>query len=409
MKNIATTECYAVPGSNNIIDTINPDTGLTFYYGRTEAEIQAKEPGAVRMTLDAWRADAIARQHTPITWDPSDQERYDDMLNVLPPIEWRGGAFCVGEPYDHDLETGEERYQAYWHRGVEYVASSRPVTRRELRAEVKRAGVTAQEPAPPERGLLTKAIRAALPALYSQEDKGLEAIAVVKFFNPAGSWTWYATEACARLSDGREVSLADADKILCDVRKGNDAATFPSADPPNHLRAGMSKRLDREDSIGGVLGLDAGREQSSVSHGNASISGIRLREDGDPSQSDEERLREAGGSDSGTGTRASASQWRDSASQERREGRRQTDELGADDARRSSTNAHGEEKGGGTVQAALSIEDVIFFGLVDGFEKELGYFSLSELSSVRGKSGLKIERDRYFTPTKLADLMKPRG
>ena len=46
-----------------------------------------------------------------------------------------------------------------------------------------------------------------------------------------------------------------------------------------------------------------------------------------------------------------------------------------------------------------------FFGLVDGFEKELGYFSLSELESVKGPLGLKIERDVYFKPMKLKDLM----
>ena len=47
-----------------------------------------------------------------------------------------------------------------------------------------------------------------------------------------------------------------------------------------------------------------------------------------------------------------------------------------------------------------------FFGLVDGFEKELGYFSLSELKSVKGPLGLKIERDLYFVPTTLEELMK---
>ena len=46
----------------------------------------------------------------------------------------------------------------------------------------------------------------------------------------------------------------------------------------------------------------------------------------------------------------------------------------------------------------------VFFGLVDGFEKELGYFSLEELQSVRGPLGLAIERDLYFEPTKLKDL-----
>jgi hypothetical protein len=48
----------------------------------------------------------------------------------------------------------------------------------------------------------------------------------------------------------------------------------------------------------------------------------------------------------------------------------------------------------------------LFFGLVDGFEKELGYFRLSELKQARGKLGLPIERDLYFKPTKLKDLMK---
>ncbi len=46
----------------------------------------------------------------------------------------------------------------------------------------------------------------------------------------------------------------------------------------------------------------------------------------------------------------------------------------------------------------------IFFGLVVGFEIELGYFSLSELEAARGPLGLPIERDRYFEPTTLRQL-----
>lgn len=46
-----------------------------------------------------------------------------------------------------------------------------------------------------------------------------------------------------------------------------------------------------------------------------------------------------------------------------------------------------------------------FFGLVDGLDKELGYFSLSELESIRGPLGLKIERDLYFKLTKIGELM----
>ena len=46
----------------------------------------------------------------------------------------------------------------------------------------------------------------------------------------------------------------------------------------------------------------------------------------------------------------------------------------------------------------------LFFGLVVGFEIELGYFSLAELQGVRGPWGLSIERDLYFAPQTLREL-----
>ena len=48
--------------------------------------------------------------------------------------------------------------------------------------------------------------------------------------------------------------------------------------------------------------------------------------------------------------------------------------------------------------------DFQFFGLVHGFEKELGYFSLKELESVRGPMGLPIERDLYWQPKMLEQI-----
>jgi hypothetical protein len=47
----------------------------------------------------------------------------------------------------------------------------------------------------------------------------------------------------------------------------------------------------------------------------------------------------------------------------------------------------------------------IFFGLVIGFEIELGYFSLSELKSVKGPLGLPIERDLHFESKTIQELM----
>jgi hypothetical protein len=45
-----------------------------------------------------------------------------------------------------------------------------------------------------------------------------------------------------------------------------------------------------------------------------------------------------------------------------------------------------------------------FFGLVYGLETELGYFSLSEISTVAGPLGLKVERDLYFEPCALSQV-----
>lgn len=48
--------------------------------------------------------------------------------------------------------------------------------------------------------------------------------------------------------------------------------------------------------------------------------------------------------------------------------------------------------------------DYILFGLVEGQCKELGYFRLSELESVRGPMGLPIERDLYWKPKTLQEI-----
>lgn len=46
-----------------------------------------------------------------------------------------------------------------------------------------------------------------------------------------------------------------------------------------------------------------------------------------------------------------------------------------------------------------------FFGYVKGFDNELGYFSLSELESIKGSLPLGIERDLYFGDHTLAEVM----
>lgn len=49
--------------------------------------------------------------------------------------------------------------------------------------------------------------------------------------------------------------------------------------------------------------------------------------------------------------------------------------------------------------------DYLFYGIVDnGYEREYGYFRLSELESLRIWGCLKVERDMYFDPVKVSSL-----
>lgn len=50
-------------------------------------------------------------------------------------------------------------------------------------------------------------------------------------------------------------------------------------------------------------------------------------------------------------------------------------------------------------------DDFRFFGYVVGFEREWGYFVLSELATTRGPRGLPIERDLYFEPKAFSELI----
>lgn len=47
-----------------------------------------------------------------------------------------------------------------------------------------------------------------------------------------------------------------------------------------------------------------------------------------------------------------------------------------------------------------------FFGLVDGLEREWGYFSLSELESIKWHGIPGVERDKWFKPVTKALLEK---
>ena len=50
---------------------------------------------------------------------------------------------------------------------------------------------------------------------------------------------------------------------------------------------------------------------------------------------------------------------------------------------------------------------ILFFGYVIGFEREWGYFHLSEITESLGPMGLAIERDLYFKPVSFSRVVPP--
>jgi len=59
--------------------------------------------------------------------------------------------------------------------------------------------------------LITEEIKKRLPPLYSQEEKGEEAIAQLKFFDPTGSWTWYVTEGSPVDDEGMMIGPGESE------------------------------------------------------------------------------------------------------------------------------------------------------------------------------------------------------
>ena len=50
--------------------------------------------------------------------------------------------------------------------------------------------------------------------------------------------------------------------------------------------------------------------------------------------------------------------------------------------------------------------DWLLFGYVIGMEEEWGYFLLSEIAGVRGPLGLAVERDLWFEPAPINEVLR---
>ena len=136
------TTAYAVPGADHMIDVINPRTGKSWINGETLEFIRLRYPAAEIVNIDEWCAAKGARQDMPIVWTETTEEKYWEMLEVLPPAARHSGGFLVGEPWDHHAVSGRARFAAYRELyGGKFYTANRPLTVAEFNKEMESKAV----------------------------------------------------------------------------------------------------------------------------------------------------------------------------------------------------------------------------------------------------------------------------
>jgi hypothetical protein len=85
---------------------------------------------------------------TMTTFSDTTEERYFEMLGVLPPEAYGAGGFLVGEPVNHrNCEISGRlapTFDAFFSIGDQYYASDEPMTVKEF-AKVKKADIVSKE------------------------------------------------------------------------------------------------------------------------------------------------------------------------------------------------------------------------------------------------------------------------
>ena len=122
-------EAFAVPGQDNIVDVIRPDTGRSWHYNNTLEEMRERYPGAVAVNMREFFGAIDAKREKEMAeaiWIAITREKYWEMLEVLPPAAMRNGAFMVGEAMDH--HKGSPRFSCFKQVGEEYFELSQPIT-----------------------------------------------------------------------------------------------------------------------------------------------------------------------------------------------------------------------------------------------------------------------------------------
>jgi hypothetical protein len=127
------THAFVVPGQLNIIDLVNPETGLAAHTNEDLEAVRLRHPGTVMVDFSKWLDAKAAIQNEAVEWSEVTEDVYHDSMDVLPPRAYTHLGFLVGEPSDHHA-TGFARYPAFASVQKRYFSASRPMMAREFHA-----------------------------------------------------------------------------------------------------------------------------------------------------------------------------------------------------------------------------------------------------------------------------------
>ena len=120
--------CVVSKSRQSVVDGVYEDTVLTWCYGKTLEQCQEEYPDAEYMRIDDFCILKAEQQRSPIEWEETTEEYYDQVIGDVPPARVIGRDFLTGEPFDHDALSGEPRCQALRVIDGRFYRSSRPMT-----------------------------------------------------------------------------------------------------------------------------------------------------------------------------------------------------------------------------------------------------------------------------------------
>ena len=247
--------------------------------------------------------------------------------------------------------------------------------------------------------LITKEIEAAFAKQGDCSDKPATEIKVIaKFFNPAGAGTWFATEMWYNIT----TEVAN-NEIPIQPTQVQGLQEHLQVEKINSVQD-MCKSSDCKNKEDGLC-MASRKEEPSV---QGSADGQRICNDLDTGTSkSKKKLRSKSNLKDGKKDRKIADGERNGSSQGREQIERSVIESEVDDQNKTSFVSYVKDKQQTMDVNASEIKNypgckvnrITFFGYVNLIGKdcaELGYFSLDELESFKGRFGLGIERDLHF-------------